>query len=89
MSKDAAVWKSELSKILQSINANFVTVEISFNGKTAVRKMKPGHIMSRLLDGDCISSNVAELGVSSYGYLYCEHITKIIYNKKTLYEKEI
>lgn len=90
-------WELELSESLRDIDAKTVTVEFSFNGKSAVGKINPKDLLRMLAnklnisDWDFANGTeggkvIAELGVDYDNRLKCEHITKIYYRGKSLYK---
>lgn len=94
----AEPWELELSESLRNIDAKTVTVEFSFNGKSAVGKINPKDLLQMLAnklnisDWDFANGTeggkvIAELGVDYNNRLKCEHITKIYYRGKSLFER--
>ena len=90
-------WELELAESLRNIDAKTVTVEFSFNGKSAVGKINPKDLLRMLANKLDISDwdfanrtegrkVIAELGVDYDNRLKCEHITKIYYRGKSLYK---
>lgn len=100
----AAKWERDLADALNSVDAKKVTVEFLFKGKKASGKIAPECIIRKLIKKDYFSdynfsTRVAgqklfdELGVSTKMWdnenqLKCEHISKITYGKKVLYERK-
>ena len=98
----AEEWERRIADGLKSVDAVCVTVEFSMNGKTAVGKSTPKVITDRLVerrDFDTwkfVTSTQGEkvykaLGLSPRGNetpLKCEHIRRITYGRKVLYERE-
>lgn len=95
-------WELEIAEGLRSVKAVNVTVEFKMNGKTALGKMEPGVISNTLMEGSQVFStwNFATsiqgekvfeaLGASDrFGKnpLKCEHISRITYGRKVLYER--
>lgn len=91
-------WELELSENLRKLDAKSVTVEFSFNEKSAVGKINPKDLLRMLAnklnisDWDFANGTeggkvIAELGVDYDNRLKCEHITKICYRGKSLFEK--
>ena len=96
-------WERELAKALTDTTAKRVNVEFLYHGKTASEKMIPARVLNTLFqkyhfsDYDFVTSRngdnlVKNLGAGRYGgnkngTLTCEHINKITYGKKVLYQK--
>ena len=92
-------WELELAESLRNIDAKTVTVEFSFNGKSAVGKINPKELLRMLANKLNISdwdfANGAEgkkvlahLGADWKNRLTCDHIQKITYRGKTVFERK-
>lgn len=101
--KVIAFWERKLAEGLRSVDAETVLVEFAVNGKKAAARTSPDDIIRLLAFKECFDTynfdtNVSgirlfeELGVdnSFYGknHLKCEHISKITYRKKVLYNRD-
>ena len=94
-------WEQRLANGLHSVDAKTVTVEFTFNGKTASAKIEPNKILYKLTeseyfnDYDFVTSKSGEqlfkeLNASNrwdkeQEALTCKHITKIKYNREVLF----
>lgn len=93
-------WEMELSKALQSVEAQQVTLEFSHDGKTATEKFERDRLLKDLKEGSSISyyefptmtggeKLMQALGLSkSRDKLSCSDITKVSFRGKTLYQRE-
>lgn len=96
-------WERELAKALTDTMAKKVNVEFRYHGKTASEKMTPQSILNILCRQDYFSDYnfvtsrngdniIKTLEAGRYKsdkseVLTCEHINKITYGKKVLYQK--
>lgn len=94
----AEPWEVELSENLRSLDAKAVTVEFSFNGKSASGKIDPQDLLQTLANKSDFSSwnfsNGAEgkkvfahLGANWKNRLTCDHIRRITYRGKSVFER--
>lgn len=94
-------WELNIAKGLRTVNATNVTVIFEMDGKSASAKIAPDKILHNLMECDNFSDwsfatraqgekLFEALGATSRwegNPLKCEHISKIIYGKKTLYQR--
>lgn len=101
--KAALPYEVEIAEELNQVEAKFVNVEFLLNGKTAACKLSPEEIRRTMINNDFFSyydfqtrkegERVSEeLGAGRWrengnDVLTCEHIVKITYGRKTLYER--
>lgn len=94
-------WELAIAAGLKSVDAVNVTVTFEMNGKRATGKMEPIVIDNTLISNDTFSGwnfatatqgekVIEELGATNHwgeNPLKCQHICKITYGKKVLYER--
>lgn len=94
-------WEIALAKGLNSVDAKNVTAEFTMGGNTASAKIEPEKILNTLMernkfsDWDFATNVQGEKLFEALGATYwwegkplkCEHISKITYGKKVLYER--
>lgn len=95
----AEPWELELAENLRATSAKTVTVEFGFNGKSASGKIDPQDLLRTLANRTDFSSwnfangaegkkVLAHLGADWNNHLTCEHIQKITYRGKTVFERK-
>lgn len=95
----AEPWELELSENLRKLDAKSVTAEFYFNGKSASGKIDSEDILRTLANKSDISSwnfsngaegkkVLAHLGADWKNRLTCDHIQKITYRGKTVFERK-
>lgn len=96
-------WELEMAEALRDLEANRVTVVFKMNGKTEMDKIKLSELKRLLINRDYFSSYyfstadkgkkiLANLGATSWrddNCLRCEHIMRITYGRKCLYEVQM
>lgn len=92
-------WELELSENLRKLDAKSVTAEFYFNGKSASGKIDSEDILRTLANKSDFSSwnfsngaegkkVLAHLGADWKNRLTCDHIQKITYRGKTVFERK-
>lgn len=95
----AEPWEVELSESLRKLDAKAVTAEFNFNGKSASGKIDPEDLLRTLANKSDFSSwnfangaegekVLAHLGANWKNRLTCDHIQKITYRGKIIFERK-
>lgn len=91
-------WELKLSERLRKLDAKTVTVEFSFNGKSASGKIDPEDLLRTLANKSDFSSwnfangsegkkVLAYFGITWDNNLTCDHIQRITYRGKSVFER--